>query len=380
MIDKRIKSKKDCTGCFACDNICPVNAIEMVKDSEGFKYPEVDYAKCIECSKCINVCPIINIVKPINSPNAYACINNDEKIRLNSSSGGVFTLIAENIIAEGGAVFGAGFNEKFQVQHFHVDNNEELSLLRGSKYVQSNIGDSYKQVKGYLENGTKVLFVGTPCQIAGLKSYLGKAYIDLFCIDFICHGVPSPTLWEKYIEYRKKSSDKLINEIEFRNKEEGWRLFSMKIKYQDDTSYRENLTKDFYMKMFLKDICLRPSCYSCEFKSLNRHSDLTIADFWGIQRILPEYDDDKGVSLVLVNSDFGKERFDEIKRKMKFQNVDIMEAIKSNPSAIKSVVQNPKREKFLIDMNKLDFDRLIKKYSTDRIYIRVLKKLKSTIR
>ncbi|EOC99328.1 Coenzyme F420 hydrogenase/dehydrogenase, beta subunit C-terminal domain [Caldisalinibacter kiritimatiensis] len=378
MIDTKINEKKDCVGCYACANICPVNCISMISDREGFWYPKIDYDKCIKCGKCIDVCPTINHKTVKNKPVAYACINKDESIRLKSSSGGVFTLLAEQIIENGGVVFGAGFNENFEVVHSYVETKEELERFRGSKYVQSKIGETYKQVKNILELGRKVVFTGTPCQIAGLKTFLGKAYENLLCADIICHGVPSPEVWKKYIIYREEKAGSSTKRIAFRRKDEGWKRYSVSFIFKNDTEYRQIFRQDSYMRAFLKDICLRPSCYDCQFKTIYRQSDITLADFWGIQNILPEMDDDKGTSLVFVNSIAGQAMFEKLKDKILFNEVDINEAVKYNSAAIKSVKYNPKRIDFFNEINNGEpFDRLVKKYCTDSITTIV--KMKSKI-
>ena len=379
MIDKELKNKKDCMGCHACANICPKSCILMETDQEGFLYPTVDYNLCIKCKKCINVCPIINKEEVMNDPVTYSCINNDETIRLDSSSGGIFTLVAEKVIAQGGAVFGASFNNQFEVEHVFVETKEDLGKLRGSKYVQSKIGNSYKKAKEFLDSGREVLFTGTPCQITGLKSYLEKFYTNLSTMDIVCHGVPSPEVWRKYVEFREIEAGSPAQRIAFRRKNEGWKRYSVSFLFKNNTEYRQNLRNDLYMRAFLKDVCLRPSCYECEFKTLNRQSDITLADFWGIQNILPEMDDDKGTSLIFVNSEMGQRLFNETKDKMLYQEVDIHEAVKYNSAAIKSVGYNPKREDFFGELDKIDFDKLVKKYCTDKLEVRVKRKIKSTI-
>lgn len=380
MIDKELKNKKDCMGCHACANICPQNCISMEADEEGFLYPTVDYSLCINCNRCIEVCPIINKTEIYNKPTAYSCINNDEEIRLDSSSGGIFTLVAESVISQGGVVFGAKFNERFELEHNFVETKEELSELRGSKYLQSKIGDSYKQAKFFLDSGRIVLFTGTPCQIAGIKSYVNKPYTNLVSIDIICHGVPSPDVWRKYVEYREKEVGTSAQRIAFRRKDEGWKRYSVSFLFKNNTEYRQNLSKDLYMRAFLKDVCLRPSCYDCKFKSLNRQSDITLADFWGIQNILPEVDDDKGTSLIFVNSEFGHRLFNEIKEKMSYQKVDIQEAVKYNSAAIKSSKYNLNRDGFMSEKDNLPFDRLVKKYCGEPMSIRIKNKVRVGIK
>ncbi|OPJ55311.1 Coenzyme F420 hydrogenase/dehydrogenase, beta subunit C-terminal domain [Alkalithermobacter paradoxus] len=380
MIDKKIKLNRDCMGCHGCLNICPENCISMEEDKEGFLYPKVDYGICINCNHCINVCPIINKTLVENNPSAYACINNNEEIRLASSSGGIFTLVAEYVIDKGGIVFGACFNNRFELEHDYVKTRKELSKLRGSKYLQSKVGNSYNKAKYFLDSGTKVLFTGTPCQIEGFKAFLGrKKYDNLITIDIICHGVPSPKVWRKYVEFRERKADSLTQRISFRLKNEGWKRYSVSFSFKNNTEYRRNLNEDLYMKAFLKDVCLRPSCYDCEFKTLNRQSDITLADFWGIGNILPEMDDDKGTSLVFINSEKGRKIFNSISGDMKFKEVDIYEAVKYNSAAIKSVQKNPNREKFFDDLYSLEFDELVKKYCADSLKVRIKNKAKAIL-
>lgn len=374
-----IVNNKDCTGCHACYSICPQNCISMDRDPEGFWYPKVDYDKCIDCGLCEKVCPIQNKIEIINKPQAYACINKDELIRIKSSSGGIFTLIAEEIIDLGGVVFGAMFNNNFEVIHSYVETKEELSKLRGSKYVQSRIGETYKRVKDFLNEERKVLFTGTPCQISGLKLFLGNTYDNLVCMDIVCHGVPSPSVLEKYIKYREKQANSKTKRIAFRRKYEGWKQFSVSFLFENNTEYRQTLHTDFYMKAFLKNVCLRPSCYECSFKTIHRESDMTLAGFWGIQNILPDMDDDKGTSLIFVNSIVGQDILNEIKSKIILKEVDIDKALKYNSAAIKSVEYNEKRKLFFNDLNSCSFDKLIKRNCSDKIILKLKRKVKYLI-
>lgn len=380
MIDLEIKNKKDCMGCHACSNICPQNCISMESDTEGFWYPEVDYDKCIKCGLCVKVCPIINKKVVENNPKAYACNNKDEAVRLESSSGGIFTLVAEQIIDRDGVVFGVRFDKDFKVVHSYIERKEELNKFRGSKYVQSKIGDTYQQVKSFLNQGREVLFTGTPCQISGLKSYLGQPYENLYCVDIVCHGVPSPAIWKKYVDFREKEASSPTQRIAFRQKYEGWKRFSVSFLFKNNTEYRKILNEDLYMKAFLKDLCLRPSCYNCEFKTLNRQSDITLADFWGIQNMLPEMDDDKGTSLIFVNSKTGQHVFNSISGDMKFKEVNINEAVKYNSAAIKSVKYNPKRDGFMAEEDTLPFDKLVAKYCNEPLQIRIKNKVRAGIK
>lgn len=352
----------------------------MKKDEEGFFYPVVDYSLCINCSECIKVCPVINKSKTSDKAIAFSCINNNEEIRLASSSGGIFTLLAESIISQKGIVFGAGFNEKFELKHNYVENKEALKKFRGAKYLQSEIGNNYKKAKKFLDSGRSVLFAGTPCQIAGLNSYLKKKYSNLLSVDVICHGVPSSFLWGKYLEYREGKSKSLAKTIKFRQKNAGWRKYSVSFLFKNNMIYSSNFSEDLYMKAYLKNICLRPSCYKCRFKSLYRESDITLADFWGVQKILPEFYDDKGTSLVFVNSEKGKQIFNRVKKDMRYRKVDIEEVIKYNLAAVESVKCHPKRNLFMLNMKKMSFEKLVKKYCSDLVFMRVKNILKKIIK
>ena len=263
-----VKNKMECCGCHACFNVCPVNAIEMKEDEKGFKYPIIDKEKCVNCGLCDKVCPIKEKVCISNEPVAYAAYNKDEEIRKESSSGGIFTLLAEKILEKQGIVFGAIFDDNFHVIHTYIDSKKQLEKLRGSKYVQSTIGDCYKIAKQYLEEDKYVLFTGTPCQIEGLRSYLQKDYKKLYTQDIICHGVPSPKVWEKYMEYRKNKDKEIPQKIYFRNKDNGWKRYNVKFKYKQG-EYKNRQSKDVYMQAFLRDISLRDSCYHCNFKKKN---------------------------------------------------------------------------------------------------------------
>lgn len=292
---------------------------------------------------------------------AIAFINNDEQTRYNSSSGGFFSAIAEIILRRGGKVFGAKYDDDFNVVHSFIDKGEDLEQFRGSKYTQSSINQTFIECKKNLDSGVEVLFSGTPCQIVGLKAFLRKDYENLIAIDFICHGVPSPLLWRKYVEYREKQSGAKVTRTSSRRKNDGWKKYSMWFAFANHIEYCQDFTKDPYMQMFLKDICLRPSCYDCKFKTIDRQSDITMADFWGIQNEYPELDDDKGVSFVIVHSDKGKALFDSVENCSK-EPVPLEAGLKYNPSMVRSVVMPNAREFFFKDLEKLNFEKMIKKY------------------
>lgn len=376
----KISKKEECCGCFGCYNICPTKAISMQEDEKGFKYPVIDKEKCINCNLCEKVCPIIANRQVENVPEAYACINVDDEVRNKSTSGGVFSLLAQEILNDGGVVFGAGFDDNFTVNHMLIEREQDLIKLNMSKYVQSNIGDTYKKAKAILDEGKNVLFTGTPCQIEGLYTFLMKDYDNLFTQDLICHGVPSHKVWEAYKEYRvKKDNEKIIKNIEFRNKDFGWKKYNFKILYEK-SNYRINNNEDPYMKLFLNNVMLRDSCYSCKFKKINRVSDITLADFWGINKILPNMDDDKGTSLVIVNSEKGMKIFSQIKSKIRYEKVNLYEAIKYNPSMIKSSKKSKNFYTFYKNLNKMDFERLANKVTKKSLYSKIENKTKKVIK
>lgn len=362
---KEIIDKKECTGCMACANICSKNAIN-IQEYCAFQYPIINEEICINCGLCRKVCPIINNIDTRKYEiEVYACKNKDDEIKLKSSSGGIFTLIAEEILEQGGTVFGARFNEELEVIHDYITKKEDIERFRGSKYVQSKIGDTYKNVKKILENGSKVLFTGTPCQVGGLVSFLGKKYDNLYTQDIICHGVPSPKLWKKYLKYLQDKKSSKIKNVNFRRKDlSGWNTY--KINYIYDNK-EENISheSDVYLKFFLKNLCLRESCYNCKFKSIYRISDITLADFWGIEDVKPEFYDNKGVSVFIINSNKGKEMFEKIKNRIEYENADINDIIKYNPCICDSVQYNSKREEFFLDLENIEFNKLINKYLND---------------
>lgn len=352
--------KDRCAGCFACKSKCPKNCIELKPDKEGFLYPIIDYKKCVNCGLCNSVCPILNIKSETDKEiTAYAAFIKGEEVRFNSSSGGLFTAIAESIIEKGGVAFGAAFDKNFDVIHKYVETKDELSIFRGSKYVQSDIGETYKQAKGFLEQGRIVFFTGTPCQIGGLYSYLGKEYKYLITQDFICHGVPSPMVWRKYLEYREDIAQSRAREISFRRKNYGWNNYSVWFKFSNGTEHVSTLLEDPYMKVFLSDLCLRSSCYNCAFKTKYRQADITLADFWGVSKILPEINDDKGTSLLILHSSKGKEIFKSISDKIYCCEVNVDDAIKFNSAMIKSVAKPNTRDLFMKSVKNKSFEKAI---------------------
>ncbi len=372
-----LAGKSDCCGCGSCCNICPVGAIAMQSDKEGFLYPVVNGNACTGCNVCVRSCPVSDSGKS-NCENSvgYWAINTDEKIRSASSSGGIFTLLAEKIIGRGGVVFGAAFSHDYRnVNHIAVDKKEDLYLLRGSKYLQSNIGDIYKDVRTYLENKKEVLFSGTPCQTEGLLAFLGKKYENLLCVDFICHGVPSPFVWNKYVEFVESAAHSRVTGVKFRDKRSGWKTYSVLFEFENNAEYCNSVNDDLFMRAFLNDICLRPSCYACKFRKLHRRSDITLADFWGVDRLMPEIDDDKGVSFVIIHTPEGKKILESSGGKIKSGKVDIDSAIKYNSAMLDSFAVPKNRILFFENLDTMEFSLLVKKFAVPSFYRRVRRKL-----
>lgn len=301
-----LKAKnKYCTGCGACYNICPKDAIHMEPNPQGFLYPMIDEEICIHCKKCEQVCPKLGTdIQNAQEPDCYAARAKDD-VRAVSSSGGMFTVLARWILAQGGVVCGAAMEEDYKVHHICINDEEGLEKLRKSKYVQSNTEYIYREIAGYLKEGRKVLFTGCPCQVAGARKYFGKSEENIYYVDILCHGTPSVQMWQDYL-YENFDVEKIAS-IDFRNKKIGWRADSIVIDWKDGTSQTFPVAKSAYEEGFQHNISLRDGCEECEFAGHQRQGDLTIGDFWGISRYQKELNDGKGTSVVLVNNAVGQQ-------------------------------------------------------------------------
>lgn len=372
----QIDDKTNCCGCTACKNICPTNAIEMKEDSEGFLYPYIDKEKCINCGMCKKVCPIINRKEKIKfNQKAFVVNNKDEKIRKESTSGGAFTAIAEYVLNHQGVVFGATFDEKFDVYHTYVYKKEDLKKFRGSKYVQSNLKNTFKEVKGFLENGKIVCFSGTPCQIEGLKNFLQKDYQNLITVDVMCHAVPSPLVWRKYKKYIKeyKLKNENINEILFRDKSiYGYKYSTMTIK-SNNYIYYNGVETDPFLRAFFNDLSDRPACYKCAFKKQFHESDFTIWDCFIAEKFNKDLDDDMGTSRMLINTEKGIKIFKEIEKKFNVEKVENKDIVKDVREMLYSVNLPQKRKDFFYDINKLNEDKFFNKYFPNNMKVKLNK-------
>ena len=374
-----------CCGCTACASICPRKCIEMRKNAEGFLYPAIRQEACVHCGLCQKVCPALHTEESGKDDfrEAWGVLTKDTDILLNSSSGGLFTVRAEAVLAENGCVFGAAFADDFQtVRHVMVENSEGMTALRGSKYVQSEMGSCFSAVKEQVEAGRKVLFSGTPCQVAGLKRYLGKNSDAVIFVDIICHGTPSAALWQRYLEHIEKRMGGKAKTVSFRHKKNGWRKFGMAMSMSGNLHYYRTLREDPFMRMFLKNDCLRESCYQCGAKKAGSGSAITIGDFWGVEQAATEIDNFLGVSLALIHTDQGKRLFEQVKPALDVKQVDFDAAIAGNSAYNHSVSRPAERDRFFADLQSLKWERLERKYTREdrqAAVKRILRKLRRRI-
>lgn len=386
-----IQDKSKCCGCNACGDVCMHGAISFVTDIEGFWYPEVDSVKCTDYGLCEKVCPNLHAASKIiryDVPVVYAAYTKDEAILLDSSSGGIHSTLAQKIYELGGYVGGAIFNEDHTVRQFISDDPEDLPKIRGSKYLQSSSIGIYKEIKSLLKNGKLVFYCGSPCYIQALHKYLGeKEYENLITCDFICHGANSPKVFLRYLDMLEKKYKAQVVELKFRNKSEGWHKFSMLAYFSNGKRYSKGVIQDlFYIGYLQAGNFSRPSCYDCAFKGLPQKADITLADFWGIENLDKSMDQDKGISLVLINSDKGQRFFDSIKGDIVWKEFS-MDVLKFNSAANTSMVDMVgNREDFFSDLSKMPFDKLAKKYfpltrkTSTSVFRRLFKRVKKIIK
>lgn len=363
-------SKNECCGCSACEQICPKNAIKMTADNEGFLYPEIDSSLCVECGACKKVCAFQNGCVKNHSQKAYAVKHKNLDTRMTSRSGGVFIAISDYILDRNGSVYGAAFDDDFSVCHIRTTTKSERDRLKGSKYVQSDVKDTFSSVKDDLKNGMYVLFSGTACQVAGLKNYLGKTDTSkLYTCDLVCHGVPSPKIWIEYLDYCERKFKGKVTNADFRDKTIGWNTHKEAVWIDN----QKHILKG-YTYLFYENEIERPSCYNCKYSNLERPADFTLADFWGIDRLVSGFNDNKGVSLLLVNTDRGAELFDTVKNDVDYAECDIEKSIEPNPNLYKATDKPASREAFWLYYHKKGFVKTYKKYY-NKIVIKKIKKI-----
>lgn len=361
-----IDGHQDCCGCAVCVAVCPQSCIAMKANTEGFLYPEVDPTHCSGCGLCVETCPWMNqpqITNAFSPPRVYAAWHLNDETRRLSSSGGVFTAIADAILEQGGCVAGAALDADMVCRHVLVEDSKNLDRLRGSKYVQSEMApELFSRIAYELSQKRRLLFTGTPCQVAALRNYLGQDYENLLCCDLVCHGVPSPAWLQKHLAESRKRSLPVIS-ILFRDKTNGWKRFGVRKIYSDGSSGFKGMHADPYMASFLKNMCLRTSCYECKYTSIARQGDITLADYWKVATKYPEYDrEDKGTSLLLINSSKGWKWLDHCRATLFLGRGDLFHAMSGNPMLSRPATRPPERDTFMEDISILSVSELRKKY------------------
>ena len=360
-------SKGQCCGCEACYNACNNDAVSMELDDEGFFYPKVNERLCTKCGRCISVCPIIKKKDEIHQNiTAYAGRNNNTDVRIKSTSGGIFSVLAEYYINSlNGIVVSASYSDDFKkVYMSEASNISELNSLIGSKYIQARIDKIYCRIRQLLKNGKDVLFVGLPCQVGGLLSFLGVRYSNLFCIDLVCFGVPSPKLWSIYLN--EITHGETTQEVRFKDKTFGWKNWSVKILYGNNKIVLDKKTENDYMKSYLYRLNIRPSCFNCNFKGLERESDITISDCWGIGEKNTRLNDDKGLSAIVIRTDKARRLWANISKQITYEEYNPEVLMQGNYAMFKSVAMNEERDAFFANVKESGFSEAIKKYEDKR--------------
>lgn len=358
----QIKDKADCCGCTACASICPKDAITMEPDTLGFKYPKVDLSKCIDCGLCEKVCAFndnYDKSRNLKEPEIYAARHKDIHEIETSRSGAAFIAISDYILENGGIVYGVGYKDHFRVAHKRATTKEERNEFKGSKYVQSDLDGIFRQVKEDLKQGNTVLFSGTPCQTAGLNSYIGKKLrVNLVLVDIVCHGVPSPYIWRDYLAYIEKKYKSKIVKVDFRDKSRvGWSGNIESFVFENEIKEESNL----YTLLFYKHVMFRASCQKCYYTNLIRPSDITLADFWGWEKTDPFMNiDNKGISLVLVNTIKGINLLNKIKSSINLLSVDLEKCMQPNMS--RSTLFSSQYYDFEKDYKLYGFGKILRKY------------------
>lgn len=370
-----IERKEDCCGCSACLAACPVDAIQMVADEEGFRYPQIDKEKCIDCGKCDRTCPIKNPVPEVpKEQKAYLFQLKDKKLRMDSTSGGAFTAIASAVIEEGGVVFGAAYDENLRVIHTYVEKIEDLWRFRNSKYVQSDVQNSFREVKKFLQQGRKVCFSGTPCQVEGLSSYLKNVNKkqNLILVDLVCRAVPSPLFWKKYVDWHKEKLGKEIGNIRFRDKRHyGYKYSQMVIEDKEgNVIYHNGVESDPYLRAFFSNLSDRPSCYECKFKKRYRVSDMTIWDCFDVGLKEKEFDDDLGTTNVLIHN-LEKEKVVNENEMGTYKKIAADKCVYGMRELIRSIAKNNKRREFFDIVENKDMNEIYLECFSNNICVKI---------
>jgi len=382
--DKENWIEKFCCGCGTCEQICPRDAISMSISKTGFYKPVIDEEKCVQCGKCIQKCQLLseaNIIKTKKEPDVFVAANKNMEEIKKSSSGGLAFVLTKHILEQQGVVFGAVYNDSMEVVHCMIDCVQEIWRLQGSKYVQSRIGETYRQAETCLKEGRKVLFTGTPCQIGGLYHFLGKDYSNLYTIDIICYGAASPGIFKNYITWKENKTKGRIKHINFRSKLDRWGVSVTEIEYENRKKLIRYSDEDEWYQTFISHVATNEACHSCKYTNIQRKSDITLGDFWGIEKFRPDLERKHGLSKVLLNTDKGKELFEEIEDKIFKEDMKLETAIRPNLKT--PPLKSERREKFFDDYDsfgfyvayknhvkkKVSFMRRVKRYIKIRIRI-----------
>lgn len=374
--------KISCTGCSACFSVCPTGAIVMQQDDEGFFHPAIDAGKCISCRLCEKACPLMNPVETRSVREVYACYSVENSNRMDSSSGGVFSVLAEQVLKNGGVVFGATFDGTYHtLHHVGIEDAAELAKLRGSKYVQSNLRNVFREIQKLLREKKYVLFVGTPCQVAGLRNVAKQNIAYLLTAEFVCHGVPSPAVWARFL--REITPDKSkVRDLRFRDKKMGWTKYSMKVLFENGNVYLSNVEENPYLQGFLSGLYMRASCYKCPFRKKQRIGDFMMGDCWGIEHMTDDarFLTNEGVSLLSIQSDLGKTVWQMIQSRLYVKKIDYIQAMKYNRAIISDSYHHLHREKFFkrMEQEETSISRIIQEESSLNIWERIQRRLWGT--
>jgi coenzyme F420-reducing hydrogenase beta subunit len=375
-------NKNECCGCTACKFICPVDAIEMIADKEGFLYPTIDQTICIECKKCQDICAFKNGYSTEDNfaePLVFAARHKNENVLLSSTSGGAFTAISDYVLNKGGVVFGAGFDDNFNVIHQIAEDTEMRERLKGSKYVQSDLKKTYLEVKKSLAEDKLVLFTGTPCQNTGLRAFLLEESVEnLILCDLVCHGTPSPLMWREYLENIVKKTKQSVEAFSFRDKRIGWRGANTTVKFAGKSVSNKEIV-NVYSKLYFSQTMTRPSCHNCKYTNLKRPSDITIADFWGIEDCTPDFDDNKGTSLLVINTEKGKKVLNNIREDLIIRESCIEDCVKKQTQLQAPPMPAPYRQEFWHDYEKYGYGYISKKYGGNNIKAHLKRRVKSIL-
>lgn len=378
MIDRI--SVEQCTLCGSCYNACPVDAISFKTLYLDFLYPAIDNSRCVGCDRCEKSCPILADKQEPESgyPIAFAARSRDEEARRKSSSGGVFYELASKILSEGGYICGAVFDDYFHVKHIVSNTQKDLYRMMGSKYAQSDMGMCFRQIKTLLDEGKNVLFTGCPCQVAGLRTYIGRKHPNLLLVELICHGIPSDQMLQTYIGMQEKKYGSRLKEMEFRNKEKGWHNSSVRMEFENGRVHSEPMTFDTYMQGYFRGVTLKESCVSCQFRGFKSGSDLTIGDLWGAEISIPDMDDNNGLSAVIVNSEKGTLFLN--RSKIIRRQFEINKILKYNQSLLTSFDEGAQRVAFYAYTERYDLERAIETFFQETLLQKAKRKFRFFLR